>query len=203
MSFQKDTFQSDAFEEGGEEKPSIAAFESVAFQQDAFQTTEELGETRPVISAFQTSGFQLDAFQTNQGVDATVPPVVPPVVVETPSGVRGSRRQRIAVVEYDGRDYRVPLESLDSFLDLVKKKAETPAPVKVVSKKKKKTLQVTNEQPPKLVIKSAPAEVMFEFEQFVDRSNEILEKIWQGLVARTLAETLAELDDEEAMLLLM
>ena len=117
------------------------------------------------------------------------------------AGVPGRGRPRIhrpiAVVEYDGRDYRVPLDKLDDFLELVKKKAETPEPVKVVKKKKKKTLKVSPQQPPKLVIKSAPPEFLMEFEQFVDRSNEILDKIWQGMISRALAE----LDDEEAILL--
>ncbi len=126
---------------------------------------------------------------------------IAPVPVSEPQGGggRGSRgrearrKNQIAVVEYDGRDYRVPLDNLESFLELVKKKAEIPAPVKVAKKKAKVSPKVS----PRIVIKSAPPGFMAEFQQFADRSNEILEKIWQGMISRALAE----LDDEEAILL--
>lgn len=126
--------------------------------------------------------------------------VIPPAVTAGGRGSKGREERQhkpVAIVEYKGRDYRVPLDALDSFLEVIKKKAEQPEPVKVVKRKKKKTLKVQPNQPPLLVIKSAPVEYQIEFKQFVDRSNEILMKIWQGMIARSLAE----LDDEEAILM--
>jgi hypothetical protein len=173
----------------------MASFDSLAFDTSAFDVgsfdleADAPGGIRGTSVGSSTAIGNL--------VDISVP--VPVVAAGVPGRGRPRIHRPIAVVEYDGRDYRVPLDNLDSFLELIKKKAEKPEPVKVVKKKKKKTLKVSSEQPPKLVIKSAPPEFMAEFKQFVDKSNEVLEKIWQGLISRALAE----LDDEEALLLLL
>jgi hypothetical protein len=198
MAFQKPPFQPDAFA-GLQVKPTADAFQRDAFQPGAFQegSVTESGGVKVDYALTCDSGAY-----SYSGGDATFAfSGAPSVATVAPaSGVRGAKRRKsaIAVVEYDGRDYRVPLDSLDSFLELIKQKAETPKPVKVIAKKKKKTLQVST-QSPRLVIKSAPPDFMAEFRQFVDRSNEVLDKIWQGLVSRELAE----LDDEEAVLLLI
>jgi len=109
----------------------------------------------------------------------------------------GSKKPRIAVVTIEGQDYRVPIDKLQSFLDAQKKIAETQKVVK--TKKSRKAL--AKSKPPKIIIKSAPPEYKMQIQASVDRTNEILRKIWEGNLTRLINE--AEQEEALALVLMM
>lgn len=110
----------------------------------------------------------------------------------------GRTKVALAVVEYDGKQYRLPVEDVYLFLDAIKEESKVPKPVKVKRKKGRKTL-VVEDKKPKVVLISAPREFSPMIQTAIDRTNEILEHIWRSLTQRLLNE----LDDEEALLLLL
>ena len=111
----------------------------------------------------------------------------------------GSRRPLIAVVEVDGKAYRVPIDQAQEFFDALKDKIKAlPKPIFRRKKKKGKIIKEIIE-PIKIVIKSAPIEYFAQIESMIDRTNEIFNTIWN----RALQKYLLELDDEEAILLLL
>lgn len=111
----------------------------------------------------------------------------------------GSKRPLIAVVEVDGKSYRVPIDQAQEFFDALKQKVK--ALPKPVFKRRKKKGRIIKEviEPIKIVIKSAPVEYFAQIEAMVDRTNEIFNTIWN----RALQRYLLEMDDEEAILLLI
>lgn len=113
---------------------------------------------------------------------------------------RGSSRthRQTVVVEYDGKEYRVPIENLGSFLD-ARKESVKLAPVKIYKKKHGKRISVENSSPVVKLV-SVPKEYVAECRKQIDRTNEILEHIWRGLIQRGL-NLIA--DEEDALLFLI
>ena len=111
----------------------------------------------------------------------------------------GFRRPLLAVIEVDGKSYRVPIDKAQEFFDVLKERVkELPKPKFKRAKKKGKIVKEVID-PIKIVIKSAPVEYFTYLEAMVDRTNEIFNTIWN----RALQKYLLELDDEEAILLLI
>lgn len=103
-----------------------------------------------------------------------------------------SKRSRLFVIEVDGTEYRVPQSKLQSFLDAIPKKVEEK------KMQRKKTSQARFE-PVDIEIKSAPI-------QFLEKLDTA--PIYASLKANKQFIQAAiryqqELDDEEAILLLM
>lgn len=106
------------------------------------------------------------------------------------TGGISKKKSRLFVIEVDGVEYRVPQNKLQSFLDAIPKKVE----------EKKVQRKVTERfKPVEIEIVSAPI-------QFIEKLN--TEPIYASLKANKLFIQAAiryqqELDDEEAILLLM
>lgn len=111
----------------------------------------------------------------------------------------GFRRPLVAVIEVDGKAYRVPIDRAQDFFDALKKKVKTLPKPKFKRAKKKGKIVKEIIDPIKIVIKSAPVEYFAQIEAMVDRADEILNTIWN----RALQKYLIELDDEEVILLLI
>lgn len=110
---------------------------------------------------------------------------------------KGKKKPELCVISVDGQDYRVSLDNLQSFLERIREK-----PVEVVKKKKgRKSKKQIKTKPPKVVLKSAPIEYKMQIQASVDRSNEILRKIWEGNLTRLINE--AEHEEAIALVLLM
>jgi hypothetical protein len=108
------------------------------------------------------------------------------------TGGISKKKSRLFVIEVDGVEYRVPQNKLQSFLDAIPKKVEEK---KI---QRKKTSQARFE-PVEIEIISAPIEVIQKLDT---------EPIYASLKANKLFIQAAiryqqELDDEEAILLLM
>jgi hypothetical protein len=94
--------------------------------------------------------------------------------------VNGSKNIRpkpsIIVVEVDGKEYRVPVLQLQSFLDAVQQKVNDSVPVKKKRKKRnKKTVEVIEvKELPQIVIKSAPVSIIPQIQNRVDEVNSII-----------------------------
>jgi len=108
------------------------------------------------------------------------------------TGGISKKKSRLFVIELDGVEYRVPQSKLQSFLDAIPKKVEE-------KKTQRKTTSRARFEPVEIEIISAPIEVI----QRLDT-----EPIYASLKANKLFIQAAiryqqELDDEEAILLLM
>ena len=110
-----------------------------------------------------------------------------------------SRKPLIAVIVVDGKDYRVPIDMVQAFVDTLKAKIKEAPPPKVLKKRRKGKTVEKVAAPIHIVIKSAPVEYFAQIESIVDRSNEIFNTLWQ----RAIQKYLLQLDDEEAILLLI
>ena len=110
-----------------------------------------------------------------------------------------SRKPLIAVIAVDGKDYRVPIDLVQAFVDTLKAKIKEAPPPKVLKKRRKGKTVEKIAAPIHIVIKSAPVEYFAQIESIVDRSNEIFNTLWQ----RAIQKYLLQLDDEEAILLLI
>jgi len=107
------------------------------------------------------------------------------------------RRHELCVVSVDGQDYRVRFENLQSFLERKREEAAKPKVVKI--KKSRKAL--AKSKPPRIIVKSAPPEYKMQIQASVDRTNEILRKIWDGNLTRLINE--AEQEEALALVLMM
>lgn len=122
-----------------------------------------------------------------------------------PSGgiSHGGKRKKpqIAVITVDGQDYRVPIDQVQAFLDRMREQVVKPE--KAIAKVEKKKAKAPKKayEPPVIVVKSAPPDVMQMISARVDRSNEIIRKMWEGTILRRIREM--EIDDEEAIILLL
>jgi hypothetical protein len=108
----------------------------------------------------------------------------------------GKKRHELCVISVDGQDYRVHIDNLYAFLE--RKREESAKPKIKRAKKGKKALV---KKPPKIVLKSAPYEYKAQIQASVDRSNEILRKIWEGNLTRLINE--AEHEEAIALILMM
>ena len=143
-----------------------------------------------MVTAFQADAFQNNAFQ-----------IVAVKVIASGGGIgHGSKKTKktpdIAVVTVDGQDYRVPIKELPAFLARKREELQEPAAVEKVIRKRSKKAEAT---PPRISVKLAPAEFKALVEATVDKSNEILAGIWEGLVKNHQRE----MEDEETLILLL
>ena len=111
----------------------------------------------------------------------------------------GFKRPLVAVIAVDGKDYRVPIDMVQEFVDALKAKIKEAPPPKVLKKRRKGKTVEKVAAPIHIVIRSAPVEYFAQIESIIDRSNEIFNTLWQ----RAIQKYLLQLDDEEAILLLI
>ena len=174
----------------------MPSFDYQAFQFDAFQSGAFQSEVETEYYAFQPCVFQADAFQTDL---CSVPPE--PEQDEPVRGGAVSRskapRKRV-IVEVDGKEYIVPVEGLQEFLDAVSQKVErvAQAPKKRKARKQK---AVDIKTAPVVKVVSAPIEEIALIQRHIDRTNEIMRQVFEGALQRYLDE----LEDEEALLWLI
>lgn len=111
----------------------------------------------------------------------------------------GFKRPLVAIIAVDGKDYRVPIDMVQEFVDALKAKIKEAPAQKVLKKRRKGKTVEKLAAPIHIVIKSAPVEYFAQIESIIDRSNEIFNTLWQ----RAIQKYLLQLDDEEAILLLI
>jgi hypothetical protein len=104
------------------------------------------------------------------------------------------KKHELCVISVDGQDYRVHIDNLYAFLE--RKREEVVKP-----KKSKKSRKAITRKPPKIVLKAAPYEYKAQIQASVDRSNEILRKMWEGNLTRLINE--AEQEEAIALVLMM
>ena len=111
----------------------------------------------------------------------------------------GFKRPLVAIIAVDGKDYRVPIDMVQEFVDTLKAKIKEAPAQKVLKKRRKGKTVEKLAAPIHIVVKSAPVEYFAQIESIIDRSNEIFNTLWQ----RAIQKYLLQLDDEEAILLLI
>ena len=111
----------------------------------------------------------------------------------------GSRGKRV-VVEVDGKEYVVPIEGLQEFLDEIKNQAKLVEQSQTKRKKRKKDVRspAITHQPVVKVI-SAPLEEIALIQRHVDRTNEIMRQVWESALQRYLED----IEEEEWLLMLL
>ncbi len=118
-----------------------------------------------------------------------------------PVGAGGSssrkKRPRIAIVEIDGKEYRVPVEQLQEFLNAIPQKAD-PQPIPKKRKQKQKAVQAV-QSAPQIIVRSIPVEDIELVQRHVDRTNEIMRQVWEGAIKRYLED----IEEEEWLLMLL
>lgn len=115
---------------------------------------------------------------------------------------RSKAPRRRVIVEVDGKEYIVPIEGLQEFLDAVSQKVETAVEVAHKPRKKARKQKVTHTpvvSTPVVKIVSAPVEEISLIQKHIDRTNEIMRQVMEGALQRYLNE----LDDEETLLWLI
>ena len=118
----------------------------------------------------------------------------------TGGGIPQRKRPVIVVVEVDGKEYRIPQEQLQAFLESIQQQAEVIAEEKPVTvKKTRRKVKEVPTEPLKIVIKSAPVDVVPQINKQIALTNQILANIF----ADATQKYLAELDDEEVLLMLL
>jgi hypothetical protein len=171
---------------------TLEAFQYDAFQSGAFQS--EVNTETGYQSAFQYNAFQEDAFQTIYEYVEVIPEVV------RGGGGIGHKKPELCVLTIDGQDYRIRLENLQNFLEENNKKEKDKYPkIKAKKKKTKKADIKTLYKPEKIVVKSVPFEYKAQTQASVDRTNEILRKIWESNLTRLINEA----EEEEALALVL
>jgi len=99
-----------------------------------------------------------------------------------------SRKELPVIVEYEGKEFRVPESQLAVFLKRIEKRTEKIAK-KVVRK------QVVEKKQVRVV--EAPKEIEYQVTNQIEATNDQLDVIWQ-----MIQDKLQQLDDEEVLLLL-
>jgi hypothetical protein len=180
--FQSNAFQSDAFQIlGGQTGAGNGQYLSFVLDDISATINQGLEHTQALSFTLDDISITINQLSSNA-----------PVATVTSGGI-GKKRQRLIIVDVDGTEYRVPESKLASFLDAIPKKV---AEVKAKSKVKAKAERF---EPVKLEIISAPIEL-------ISRIN--TDAIYAELKANQLFLQAAiryqqEIDDEEAILLLM
>lgn len=111
-------------------------------------------------------------------------------------GGSGRRKNKLVVVEYEGKEYRVSEWNIYSFLQALRTKEQVKAekrPVKVKSTGKSTKKKVEAFYVPEVRIVKAPDDVFYKIQEEVDRTNEVLSLIYEKLAIMQ--------DDEEVLLL--
>lgn len=128
-------------------------------------------------------------------------------VVDTPTGgaggssSRNKKRPSLVIVEVDGKEYKVPIEQLQEFLDAVAKERQETIEKPVVKAKKsvQKKVQEQPIAPPQITVKSIHSEDIALVQKHVDRTNEIMRQVWEGALKRYLED----IEEEEWLLMLL
>lgn len=123
-----------------------------------------------------------------------------PATTSSGGGIgHGKKKPRLAVITVDGQDYRVPVEEVPAFLARMREELQEPAAIEKAVEKRVKTKKTTVVEPPRIMVKSAPVEIIREIKIDVEKSNKIIEALWSGLVAMYERE----IDEEETIILLL
>jgi hypothetical protein len=112
-------------------------------------------------------------------------------------GGQGRKKKRLVVVEYDGKEYRVPEDQLQAFLQAIETKAEDKPAVKTI--KKRKVRKVVEVAPPEVIIKSAPPDIIESVQTQVDYANIKIANILHDAAIRYFQQ----MDEEDELILLM
>lgn len=112
------------------------------------------------------------------------------------AGSRGATRRvpSVVVLEYAGKEYRVPVGELEQFLLSIQ---EEPKVRKIVRKRVRKNKK--SQFAPVVKLIDAPEDEKEQILATIDRNNEKLHHMWNIL----LTQRLIEQDDEETLLLLL
>lgn len=129
--------------------------------------------------------------------DGVAAPVAP--VVATGGGIgHGGYKKRLIVVDVDGEEFRVPESQLQSFLDSVRETVQEAHVEDRIVKKKSKKAKV-EVKPVEVKVLYAPQEIEESVALQVKQSNDLFNR----MMSAALIVYLAEIEEEEALLLLM
>lgn len=108
--------------------------------------------------------------------------------------------RRRVVVDVDGKEYVVPIEDLQEFLNAISEKTErvAKAPKKRKAREQKK-IDIQEVYAPEIKIISVPFEEIALIQRNIDRTNEIMRQVFEGAIRRYLQD----LEDEEECLLML
>jgi hypothetical protein len=115
-------------------------------------------------------------------------------VINAVAGAIARRRPTLVILEYAGKQYRVPVGELENFLAKIREESA----VKKIFKKRVRKNKKSQNQPVVKVI-DAPDDEIEHINLAIDRSNEKLHHVWKILLQRKLLD----LGDEETLLLLV
>lgn len=170
------------------------AFRWGAFQLDAFQIDAEIASSCPDGQNYVDAGYVLDGYVCG---------IVNPATSTQPQGgavSRSNKPRKRVVVEVDGKEYVVPIEGLQAFLDEIKNQAklvEQPAPKRKKRTKKVVDTKITDQPVVKVV--SAPPEEIALIQRHIDRTNEIMRQVWESALQRYIED----IEEEEWLLMLL
>ena len=129
--------------------------------------------------------------------DGVAAPAAP--VVATGGGIgHGGAKKRLIVVDVDGEEFRVPESQLQSFLDSVRETVQESHVEDRIVKKKSKKAKV-EVKPVEVKVLYAPQGIEESVTLQVKQSNELFNR----MMSAALIVYLEEIEEEEALLLLM
>jgi hypothetical protein len=108
-------------------------------------------------------------------------------------GAAKPRIPNVVVLEYAGKEYRVPVSEVASFLASI-----TPEPAIRKIQKKRVRKNKKSQYQPVVKLLDSPDEETEHIQAAIDRTNETIYRIWQRLLERKALER----EDEEILLLL-
>ena len=111
----------------------------------------------------------------------------------------GAKKKRIIVVEFEGREYRVNEDNLQSFLANLENRVEAQPVSKKVKRRRNKVSEVVEESKELVVIKSAPIDILDNVRQQVSDANNII----ANMIYQAAINYWAEIDEEDELILLM
>jgi len=113
-----------------------------------------------------------------------------------------SRKPQIVIVEVDGKEYRVPVAQINSFLEAIKVDAKQEAKQSVKkSKKKQKVTELITEPYVKIEIKSAPSKLIPEIYKKIENINTEIHSIFYVAMQKYIMDM--EEEEEEILFLSM
>jgi hypothetical protein len=113
---------------------------------------------------------------------------------------RQSRKPQVVVVEVDGKEYRVPVAQLNSFLEAIKTEAKQEVKQTTKkSKKKQKIVELISEPYVKIEIKSVPAKLIPEVYKKVENINTEIHSIFYVAMQKYIRD----MEEEEEELLFL
>ena len=115
------------------------------------------------------------------------------------NGKGAGKKKRIVVVEYDGKEYRVAEDNLQSFLQSIEQKVEAQPITKKVRRRRNKVNEIVEKPIERLVVKSAPIDILDTIRQQVNDANNVIASI----IHQAAINYWAEIDEEDELILLM